>query len=132
MRESSSVRKFEGGATRDTIEGKLSYVKALCPNVLRCYMEYLGRHRLQSDGNMREWDNWKQGMPQEVYLDGLGRHFWNVWLLLCSYEAYDNHGAVTLEDSLCGVIFNAMGILYEELSKDVVKGVNKAKNSENV
>jgi len=62
------IRQFDSGATRDTDENKPSYVKALSPIVLQGYVEYLGRHRLQSDGNLRDWDNWKKGIPQEVYL----------------------------------------------------------------
>lgn len=105
------IRTFAGGATRDTLSNKPSYVKALSPIVLRRYVEYIGKHRVQADGSLRDWDNWKQGMPQDVYLDGLGRHFLAVWLLLDGFDAFDNHGPVILEDSLCGIIFNAQGIL---------------------
>ncbi len=113
------MREFKTGATRDTVEGKLSYVKALSPIVLQQYVQYLDVHRKQSDGSMREFDNWKQGIPKEAYLDGLGRHFVAVWLLEHGFPASDNHGSVTLEDSLCGIIFNAMGWLHELLKTDV-------------
>lgn len=117
IKETGEVRTFAGGATRDTDMDKPSYVKALSPAVLRRYVEYLGKHRIQSDGGLRDWDNWKKGIPQDVYLDGLGRHFVAVWLLLQEHSASDNHGPVTLEDSLCGIIFNAQGILYETLKQ---------------
>ena len=86
--------------------------------MLQCYVDYIGRHRLQSDGNLRDWDNWKNGMPKDVYLDGLGRHFWATWLLFQGFPASDNHGSVTLEDSLCAIIFNAQGMLHELLKKE--------------
>jgi len=111
------IRQFDSGATRDTDENKPSYVKALSPIVLQGYVEYLGRHRLQSDGNLRDWDNWKKGIPQEVYLDGLGRHEMAVWLLCHGFPASDNHGPVTLLDSLYGVIFNSIGMAHEILKK---------------
>lgn len=111
------IRTFAGGATRETDKDKPSYVKALSPVVLRRYVEYIGKHRVQADGNLRDWDNWKQGMPQGVYLDGLGRHFLAVWLLLHGFPASDNHGPVTLENSLCGIFFNTQGILHEILSE---------------
>lgn len=109
------IRQFDSGATRDTVEGKLSYIKALSPIVLQRYVKYIGKHRTQSDGSQRDWDNWKQGIPQDVYLDGLGRHEMAVWLLCHGFPAFDNHGPVTLEDSLCGIIFNTQGMLHELL-----------------
>jgi hypothetical protein len=125
MDETNKLRSFAGGATRDTLEGKLSYVKALSPAALKYYVEYLGRHRKQSDGSYRDWDNWKQGIPQDVYLDGLGRHFWAVWLLFEGTPAFDNHGPVSIEDSLCGVIFNAQGMLDEILKSKTEKVKNE-------
>lgn len=112
------IRQFETGATRDTDANKPSYVKALSPIALQYYVNYLGHHRVQSDGSLRDWDNWKKGIPQDVYLDGLGRHKMAVWLLCHGFPSSDNHGPVTLKDSLCGVIFNAMGMLHEILQKE--------------
>lgn len=111
------IRKFETGATRDTVEGKLSYVRALSPIVLQRYVQYLDVHRKQPDGSMREFDNWKKGIPEETYLDGLGRHFVAVWLLAQGFPALDNHGSVTLEDTLCAIIFGASGWLHELLKE---------------
>jgi len=107
------LRLFETGASRDTLTGKLSYIKALSPIVLRRYVEYIGIHRTLPDGSLRDWDNWKKGIPQEVYLDGLARHFMSVWLILHGFPARDNHGTVTLSDALCGIIFNSQGMLHE-------------------
>ena len=109
------IRKFDTGATRDTAEGKLDYVKALCPLVLRRYVQYLDKHRLQPDGSMRDFDNWKQGMPREVYHSSKGRHFFADWLLEEGYEVEDNHGPVDQEDALCAELFNTMGKLREIL-----------------
>ena len=116
--DAHEIRVFETGATRDTDKGKLSYVKALSPLVLRRYVQYIGEHRKQSDGTMRDWDNWKAGIPQDEYLDSLGRHFVDLWLLTEKYSAEDNHGPVNLESVLCAIIFNASGYLHEILRKD--------------
>lgn len=113
------IRTFGTGATRDTVEGKLSYVKALSPIVLQRYVQYLDAHRKQPDGSMREFDNWKSGIPEEAYLDGLGRHQMATWLLAQGYSAEDNHGPVTLQDSLCAIIFGASGWLHELLEKEL-------------
>lgn len=112
------IRTFDTGATRDTDINKPNYIKALSPIVLREYVDYLGKHRIQSDGNLRDWDNWKQGMPLDVCLEGEDRHHRAVWLLHQGFPAFDNHGPVTLKDSLCGVIFNAMGYLHEILIEE--------------
>lgn len=112
------MRKFRGGATRDTAEGKLNYIKALSPVVLQRYVEYLSGHRKQPDGKMRDWDNWKNGIDKDTYIESLFRHLHATWLIHQGFKSYDNHGEVNLEDSLCGVIFNAMGYLFEELKDE--------------
>ena len=114
-----TIRTFDTGATRDTAVGKLSYVKALSPIVLRRYVQYLDAHRKQPDGSMRDFDNWKKGIPEETYLDGLGRHFIAVWLLAQGFPAEDNHGPVNLESTLCAIIFGASGWLHELLEKEL-------------
>lgn len=113
------MREFESGATRDTNEGKLSYVKGLSPIVLRRYLEYLDAHRTQADGNRRTFDNWKNGICKDVYLDSLGRHNMDVWLLCDGFSVEDNHGPVIIEDALCGILFNTMGMLHELLTKEI-------------
>lgn len=117
------MRKFESGATRDSNDHpeKPNYIKALSPIVLREYVKYLGRHRKQPDGTKRDWDNWKAGIPLDVYLEGLARHVVAVWLIQHEYKSYDNNGEVNLKESLCGVLFNAMGMLHEILKDDVEK-----------
>jgi len=110
-----AMREFGGGANRDTTDGKLDYVRALSPVVLRRYLQFLDKHRKMPDGTMRKFDNWKKGIPAGVYLSSLGRHFMDVWLLMHGFDAEDNHGKVELDDALCGVLFNAMGMLHEHL-----------------
>jgi len=119
--KSQAVRTFESGATRDTDIGKLNYVKALSPIVLQRYVQYIGQHRVQSDGTLRDWDNWKKGIDKQTYVESLDRHGMAVWLLHEGYPVFDNHGPVTLEDSLCGIIFNAMGYLHEVLKANLGK-----------
>lgn len=110
-----AIRTFDSGATRDTTQGKLDYVKGLSPIVLRRYLQYLDKHRLQPDGNMRDFNNWKKGIPQETYHSSKGRHFMAAWLIEEGYEVSDNHGPINEEDALCGELFNTMGKLHEIL-----------------
>ena len=115
------MRDFKSGATRDVVEGKLSYFKALSPTVLKRYLQYLDKHRLQADGSMREFDNWKKGIPKDVYFDSLIRHSVDVWLAAEGHEIHDNHGVITLEELLCAIMFNSMGLLHEILKEKIEK-----------
>ena len=121
------LRTFDSGATRDTTQGKLDYVKALSPIVLRRYVQYLDKHRLQSDGSYRDFDNWKKGIPQETYHSSGGRHFFDAWLLTEGYTTEDNHGPVELQDALCAQLFNIMGRLHEVLKVKETKSVDRTK-----
>lgn len=114
-----SIRTFDTGATRDTDQGKLDYLKALSPIVLRRYVEYLNKHRKQPDGSYRDFDNWKKGIPEEAYISGNGRHFMDTWLLTEGYDTEDNHGPVEIEDAICAQLFNLMGRLHEMLKEKI-------------
>lgn len=102
-------RTFESGAYRDQDESKLDFVKALSPEVLERYVSYLSTTRLQSNGEMRDWDNWKAGIPKDVYLSSLYRHVHTIWK--------NFNKDVDLEEELCAVMFNAMGLLFEILKE---------------
>jgi hypothetical protein len=91
-------------------------MRALSPAVLRRYVQYLAKHRKQANGNLRAFDNWKNGIPQDTYLDSLLRHTWDAWL---TYNGEETSEPTTLEDLLCAIIFNANGLLFELLA---VKG----------
>ena len=101
-------RTFQTGATRDTDEDKLDYEGFLSPQVVERYAQYMHKHRIQSDGTLRDSDNWQKGIPTDAYMKSLWRHFMEVWTL------HRNEGTrALLEEALCAVIFNAMGYLYE-------------------
>jgi len=105
------MRTFTTGATRSDIEGKLSYMRALSPAVLRRYVQYLAKHRKQTDGQMRSFDNWKKGIDPDTYLDGLLRHTVDAWLIHQGHRPSDE--TYDLPDLLCAIIFNASGWLFE-------------------
>jgi len=127
-------REFTGGATRDGEADKLDYEGFLSPLVIKGYGDYLHRHRLQSDGQVRDSDNWQSGMPLSVYLKSLWRHLVDIWSLHRGYRVYrervdgrektyvvckvsecvpSSWVRVTREDALCGIIFNSSGYLHE-------------------
>jgi len=111
-----NIRITASGASRDSASGKYSYEGFLSPLVVQRFAQYMHEHRKQSDGNIREPDNWQKGMPRKWYMDALLRHTLSLWLHHRNFgnRIYDK-GKETLEDSLCAIMFNAMGYLFEEL-----------------
>lgn len=111
---SDVVRTFPSGATRDTEKGKLDFEAFLSPKVLTVYAEYMDKHRTRSDGSLRDGDDWQKGIPKDVYMKSLMRHVMDVWLLHRGCESHTGTETDVM-DALCAVIFNAMGLLYNEL-----------------
>ncbi len=105
------IREFESGATRNSEEGKLDYEGFLSPLVLRRYAEYLHAHRRLEDGTMRDSDNWQRGMPLDVYMKSMWRHFMDLWTVHRGGQEINR----AREVALCAIIFNASGYLHELL-----------------
>lgn len=126
----TELRKFGTGATRDNEEGKLDYIRALSPIVLKRFVQYMDKHRNLPDGTKRDFDNWKEGIPREICMSSLGRHYWAAWLISHGFQETDNDGPVELEDALCGIMFNTMCILLEELKeRNYGKGQKEKSNN---
>lgn len=106
------MRTFETGATRDSDDNKLDFEGFLSPWALTRYAEYMHEHRVQADGTMRSSDNWQSGIPIDVYMKSMWRHFITVW---------GNHRAgIDNEDDICALLFNAMGMLHEKVQKRIL------------
>lgn len=109
------VRKFDTGATRDTSEGKLEYARFNSPLVMKRYAEYMDLHRKQSDGNLREPDNWMNlfgDKHEDVCLDSLFRHLMDVWLI---NKGFPNEAREDIESALCAILFNTNAYLFKVL-----------------
>jgi len=109
----SKDRYFPGGAYRDVSEDKLDFEGFLSPVVLEEFAKYMHFHRKQSDGVMRDSDNWQAGIPKDVYMKSLLRHTHDVWM---EHRGYDSREGMI--DALCGVMFNSMGMLLEVLKDE--------------
>lgn len=118
--EPTSIRTFQSGATRDSDAGKLDYEGFLSPLVLERFAEYMNQHRTQPDGALRDSDNWQKGIPKTQYLKSLWRHFVDVWKILRGVPALERGTGreIQLDEALCAVLFNAMGLLHEVLKDD--------------
>lgn len=113
--QNSKSRYFESGATRDTDEGKFDYEGFLHPVVLEMYAQYMHENRVQSDGEMRDSDNWQKGIPRKQYMKSMWRHFHEVWKAhRAGYaEPCAGYDPTPMHDALCALMFNVMGYLYE-------------------
>ena len=106
------IRKFATGATRDTDKGKNDYEGFLSPLVIERFGQYMNKHRKQSDGSLRDSDNWQKGIPRDAYIKSAWRHFLDWW---------KEHRGLTsregLEDALMALMFNVMGYAHELLKE---------------
>ena len=110
---SGKIRKFKTGATRDTNEGKYDYEGFLSPLVIERFGQYMNKHRKQSDGSLRDSDNWQKGFGDNhfaVCMKSLWRHFFDLWLEHRGYKSREG-----IEDALMGILFNTMAYTYKLL-----------------
>jgi 5'(3')-deoxyribonucleotidase len=107
------VRKFETGATRDQDVDKYDYEGFISPTALERFGAYMHKNRFQRDGSVRDSDNWQKGIPKSSYVKSLIRHAFEVWR--------DWRKGVVNQDALCAVLFNAQGLLHEDLKAPLDK-----------
>jgi len=111
------MREFKTGATRDDDTTKSDYEGFLSPLVIERYGIYMTKHRIQSDGSLRASDNWQFGIPKDVYIKSMWRHFLDVWAIHRGYKRFDKqrNEEITIDEAICALLFNVMGYLYEVL-----------------
>ena len=102
------VRTFHTGANRDVDTNKYDYEAFLSPLVLEKFAEYMHKNRFLKDGSMRDGDNWQKGIPIDVYMKSLARHFMATWLK-------HRKGQPVEFDDLCAMMFNVQGLILEHL-----------------
>ena len=107
-------RYFEGGAYRDTDQGKPDYEGYLSPFAIEAFGRYMLRHQRQSDGEIRDSDNWQKGIPLSAYMKSGWRHFVDWWYCHRQYQKRpEGFNLAALEEALCALMFNVMGYLHE-------------------
>lgn len=108
--DDGTMRAFETGATRDTGEGKVDPEGFLSPTVMLQYYKFMNMNRLQSDGQLRDSDNWQKGIPLDTYMKSMHRHLLEAWMEHRNIETENGQMA-----ALCGLLFNVMGYMHEIL-----------------
>jgi hypothetical protein len=118
------MRNFETGATRDSDDSKPEPWGFNSALVDKRFAEYMQSHQTQADGNKRASDNWKKGMPVEVYKHSLSRHNEDLRLILEGHpeEATEQD----IETVLCAIRFNVNGMLHELVKQRVQEGADTA------
>lgn len=107
---------YNTGAYRDKSDNKLDFEGFLSPIVLEGYAKYLHKHRLQSNGQFRDSDNWQLGVDKATYKKSLIRHTFQAWGVWRGYRVFDDKGQkVELMDSLYAILFNTQGLIFELL-----------------
>ena len=122
--DDGTLRTFPTGATRDTAEGKpepWGFTSALAE---KAFCEYMNEHRKQSDGELRDSDNWKKGIPLDAFYHSLSRHILDLRLI---WEGYDSEARTdNLTEVLCAVKFNVDGMLHELVKKRTVTSASSS------
>lgn len=117
------MRHFDTGATRDDDTTKADYEGFYSPLVIEAFGDYMNKHRIQADGQLRESDNWQKGIPKNAYMKSLWRHFLDAWFIHRGYKRIDaqTKEVLTMQGVLCAILFNVQGYLYELLKEKEIQ-----------
>ena len=107
-------RTFETGATRDTASGKLDYEGFVNPLFMLQFAKYMSMHRIQSDGTLRDSDNWQKGIPKNVCIKSLDRHFQDFLLIHRGYGKHAHEDCIVA--AAMGMMFNIQAYLLPILN----------------
>jgi hypothetical protein len=119
----AKIRKFSTGATRDNDDGKLEPWGFTSALVEKAYSEYMHKHRVQSDGDLRDSNNWAKGIDLDSYWHSLSRHILDLRLL---WEGFPREARTPdMIEALCAIKFNVDGMMYE-LLKNEQRGMNES------
>jgi len=113
MASNFEMRQFSTGATRNPADAKIDPEGFISPEVTLRYCAYMHKHRVQPDGTLREPDNWQLGIPKGQFAKSLSRHILDFNLKHRGGKGL--YPADSIEETLCAIIFNASGYLFEEL-----------------
>jgi hypothetical protein len=94
---------------------KLQYEGYLSPLVLRRFAQYMHKHQMQADGNLRDADNWQKGIDKDSLADSGTRHHMDWWL---HHRGYGDLAEEPLQEALCALMFNAMAYLKHLLDEE--------------
>lgn len=119
-------QKYDTGACRGDRSKKLNFIKTLSPLVLIEYAKYIKSFNVKEiNGQVRDEDNWKLGIPRQDYIESKARHFIDTWMLHEGYIEDDDNEL--LIKCLCAELFNTQGYLHTLLVERLEKSKKKKK-----
>lgn len=91
VRESKKgrIRKLKGGAYRDIDDGKFEYFGFTHPIIEHSFAGYMHEHRLMTNGELRDSNNWWTGFGKDVCIQSLARHMKDLESLKAGYFVYE-------------------------------------------
>ena len=116
MKDNGTTRTSDTGATRDTAEGKFDFEAFFSTPVFFRLAAYMHKHRFQSDGTIRDGDNWQKGLDPDETFKSIIRHAFQAWAMkrgnnvVCPTE-----GSMDMEETLGALMFNLMAYWHELL-----------------
>lgn len=107
------MRNFDTGASRDNDKEKIDPEGFYSPLVIQAFSEYMHKNRIQADGKLRDSDNWQKLFGEDhlnVCMKSAWRHFLDLWMFHRGYKGRD-----TIDDAICGLLFNIQAYYYKLL-----------------
>jgi hypothetical protein len=86
------LRKFDGGATRSSANGKIDWYGVYHPLVEKSFGEYMKKHTHTEDGGIREFNNWHSGWDKSISLQSLLRHVKDLEAIYSNYNVIKLRG----------------------------------------
>ena len=126
MKDDGTLRTSSTGANRNSAIDKINYEGINSPIVDKVYGEYLHKHRILPNGDIRSNDNWQKlfgnyAEHKQICMESACRHQLD-WRLEHRKQLQTNEKVKELYTSrdgmieaICGLIFNAKAYLYAYL-----------------
>lgn len=118
-RADSPMRGFATGATRSSDAGRIDPEGFTNPLVEECFYNYMNKHRVQADGNLRASDNWQKGMPRESAIKGMMRHVLHLWTRHRGLPVTDEKAAANMLEDLAAIRFNVGVYMWEIIRENI-------------
>ena len=113
IKDSGKRVTFKSGAVRDVTEGKIRWDLLPVEALKRVAQHYTTGAKKYTD------NNWKKGIPTGRFIEGVCRHWAQYRMSLT--EVGRNDPEYVDEDHLSAVIFNVLGIIYNEETAKIPK-----------
>ena len=120
LKNKPEIRKFEGGAVRDSGQGKLDYYGFRHPKLEQLFAEYMERHQHLPDGSTRQANNWWAGWSKDISLQSLVRHVEDLQAIHAGYVVIEVRGPQGVRKVYHNLSHNEPYILEEDEEAKVI------------